>query len=70
MSVTAALPDPDALIDQLDPDAIRGRLAEMERKRSAWLVLLRAALARRRGERQLPAAVKAAPEPTTDRAHA
>jgi hypothetical protein len=35
--------DPVALLQQLDADAIRRRLADLERERSALLVLLRAA---------------------------
>lgn len=39
------LPDPIALIRQLDPDVISARLEAMERERRALLVLLRAARA-------------------------
>jgi hypothetical protein len=50
-TATLPMPDPAAIIDQLDPAAIRTRLDDLKRQRSAWLVLLRAALARRRSER-------------------
>jgi hypothetical protein len=36
--------DPVRLLDQLDPDALRGRLDQIDRERRALLVLLRAAL--------------------------
>ena len=41
--------DPAKLIANLDPDAIRSRLADLDAEESALRVLLRAALARRRG---------------------
>jgi hypothetical protein len=40
--------DPASLVRQLDADAIRGRLEELDRERKALLVLLRAALRARR----------------------
>jgi len=42
--------DPAALVEQLDAAIIRRQLAELEKKRRALLVLLRAALARERTE--------------------
>jgi hypothetical protein len=41
------LDDPHALLEQLDPAAIRVRIAELDRERAAWMVLLRAADTRR-----------------------
>jgi hypothetical protein len=47
--VTATLPaDPAALIEALDPDLIRDRLAELDRQSRALRVLLRTAVARQR----------------------
>lgn len=43
LSQPATLPDPLALVQQLDRDAIRARLDALDRERSALLVLLRAA---------------------------
>ena len=43
-----AINDPVALVDSLQPDAIRGRLAELERQSRALRVLLRSAVARER----------------------
>jgi hypothetical protein len=43
-----AITDPVALVDSLQPDAIRGRLAELERQSRALRVLLRTAVARER----------------------
>jgi hypothetical protein len=40
--------DPAALVEQLDATIIRRQLAELEKKRRALLVLLRAAVARER----------------------
>jgi hypothetical protein len=40
--------DPCALLEQLDPAAIRHRIAELDRERAALVVLLRAADARKR----------------------
>jgi hypothetical protein len=42
--------DPVALVEQLDAAIIRRQLAELEKKRRALLVLLRAAVARERTE--------------------
>jgi len=50
-----AIPDPAALVRQLDPDAIRDRLDEIDREREALKVLLLAALRARR-EPNLPRA--------------
>jgi hypothetical protein len=49
--------DPATLIEQLDAEAIRARLAEMDRQSRALRVLLRSAVARqraasRRGQRE------------------
>jgi hypothetical protein len=41
------LDNPCALLDQLEPTAIRNRIAELDRERAALLVLLRAVDARR-----------------------
>jgi hypothetical protein len=54
-TATVPIPDPTAVVEALDPQAIRAKLEDLDRQRSAWLILLRAALARRRGERQRPA---------------
>ena len=40
--------DPAAIVDALDPEAIRAQLADLDRRADALRVLLRAALARRR----------------------
>ncbi|HEX5271457.1 MAG TPA: hypothetical protein VFW33_13265 [Gemmataceae bacterium] len=48
MSTTALLPDPVAMVDSLEPDAIRARLADLDRQSRALRVLLRAAVARER----------------------
>jgi hypothetical protein len=46
------LDDPHALLEQLDPAAIRARIADLDRERAAWVVLLRAADARKRPPRR------------------
>jgi hypothetical protein len=52
--------DPTALLDALDPEALRDRLHALEREARALRVLLRAALARQRHQaRQLPEAEEA-----------
>jgi hypothetical protein len=43
-----AITDPVAMIDQLEPDAIRQRIADLDRQSRALRVLLRAAIARER----------------------
>jgi hypothetical protein len=53
MDTHTTAPDPVALVDQLEPDAIRTRLAELDRQSRALRVLLRAAVARER-RRQAP----------------
>jgi len=50
------------LLAGLDPDAIRERLEEIEREACALRALLRAALARRRGQKPRPAESAAAHE--------
>jgi hypothetical protein len=50
--VTAAPADPVALVRQIDPDHIRHRLKALESERQALLVLLRAARAISRPERE------------------
>jgi hypothetical protein len=46
---TDTLPaDPVSLIERIDPDAIRERLADLDRQTRALRVLLRSALARQR----------------------
>jgi hypothetical protein len=44
--------DAAALVEQLDPDAIRQRLDALDRERSALLVLLRAAIRARPPRRE------------------
>jgi hypothetical protein len=44
--------DPLQVIDQLDSQQLRDALARLERQRSALVVLLRAAVARERGNRR------------------
>jgi hypothetical protein len=44
--------DPVELVRQLDAEVIRGRLQELDRERSALLVLLRAAMRLRRADRK------------------
>jgi len=46
------LTTPLQLIEQLDPDIIRGELARLSQQEDALRVLLRAALARRRTEQE------------------
>jgi hypothetical protein len=60
-----AAPDPVALVDRLDPDAIRTRLADLDRQSRALRVLLRAAVARSRRR-----AAQAACPPPAGGAHA
>lgn len=49
---TQPLPaDPVALLERLDPDDIRRRLEEIERERKGLLVLLRASLRARKGQK-------------------
>jgi hypothetical protein len=48
--------DPVALVDGLEPDAIRSRIAELDRQSRALRVLLRAAVARERDKQHLQAA--------------
>jgi ribosomal 50S subunit-associated protein YjgA (DUF615 family) len=51
MNATSPLPtDPVALVRQLDPEAIRKRLAELDGEREALRVLLRAAQRARRDD--------------------
>jgi hypothetical protein len=45
-------PDPVALIRQIEPNRIRQRLRELDAERQALLILLRAALAASRSERE------------------
>jgi hypothetical protein len=59
MSTTTLPTDAVALIERLDPDAIRNRLAELDRQSRALRVLLRSALARQR-RTSLPARPKEA----------
>lgn len=40
--------DPVALIEHLEPDALRRQIAELDRQRRALVILLRAAVARER----------------------
>ena len=49
-----ATSDPLALLDQLDAAALRRRLDQLDRERSALMVLLRAARARERAARPSP----------------
>jgi hypothetical protein len=48
MIVMETIIDPVALVDRLEPDAIRERLGELDRQVRALRVLLRAAIARER----------------------
>jgi hypothetical protein len=50
MSTTDTL----AIVERLDPDAIRSALADLDRRSQALRVLLRAAVARRRGQSSRP----------------
>ncbi len=52
--------DPIALVDQLDPEAIEAKLAELARQRDALRVLLKAARARDRRPAEAPQAPEAA----------
>jgi hypothetical protein len=61
-----SLSTPIDLIDKLDPDAIREKLADLERQATALRILLRAALARRQGiQRRRPAQPATAEETST-----
>ncbi len=60
MDTTTA--DPVALVDALEPDAIRSRLADLDRQSRALRVLLRAAIARERRERPASGATPASPQ--------
>jgi hypothetical protein len=60
MDTTTLPTDAVTLIENLDPDVIRDRLAELDRQSRALRVLLRSAVARqhstiRRAQRQTPA---------------
>jgi hypothetical protein len=48
----SSIPDPVVLVDQLEPEAIRQRIAELDRQSRALRVLLRAAVARERAASQ------------------
>jgi hypothetical protein len=61
MDTHTTIPDPVALVDQLEPDALRAQLAELDRQSRALRVLLRAAIAR---ERRAQAAADQEGEPT------
>jgi hypothetical protein len=47
-TMAAQITDPVGLVDQLEPDLIRDRLADLDRQSRALRVLLRAAIARER----------------------
>jgi hypothetical protein len=58
MDTTALPTDPAALIESLDPDAIREELAELDRRSRALRVLLRSAVARQRAADRIRRPVK------------
>jgi hypothetical protein len=55
----ASTTDPVALVDALEPDVIRERIADLDRQSRALRVLLRAAVARERRVRPTGAAMPA-----------
>ncbi len=55
-----ATADPVAMVDALNPDAIRSRLVELDRQSRALRVLLRAAVARERALDHKPSTADAA----------
>jgi hypothetical protein len=57
--MNASTTDPVALVDALEPDVIRERIADLDRQIRALRVLLRAAVARERRVRPTGAAVPA-----------
>ena len=56
VGMSATTIDPVALVDGLEPDAIRWRIAELDRQSRALRVLLRAAVARERNKQHPQAA--------------
>jgi len=60
--------DPDALLDELDPDALQARLDDLHRQLDALHILLRAARVRRR-KRGKPAAHTTPPKTSVVNAH-
>jgi hypothetical protein len=52
---TTPATDPLAVVEALDPEAIRTELADLHRREAALRVLLRAAVARQRPQRSVPA---------------
>jgi hypothetical protein len=61
-TIAAQIADPVALVDSLEPVAIRDRLAELDRQSRALRVLLRAAVARERQTRRRLAAAASSVE--------